>query len=106
MAAEFDALRLLVPEPYHVCLDAFSKRKGSTLPPRRPYDHRFDLEDGTSSPFGPIYSIRSKVIIVNTGTLLVPTHGEAGLVFLKAAALEFSIKDHSRQSVHTRRGRD
>ena len=38
----------------------FSKRKGTTLPPRRPYDNRIDLEDGANPPSGPIYSL-SKV---------------------------------------------
>ena len=28
-----------------------------TLPPRRPYDHQINLEDGTSPPFSPIYSL-------------------------------------------------
>jgi len=38
-------------------LDVFSKRKGTTLPPRRPHDHKTNLEDGTSPPFGLIYSL-------------------------------------------------
>ena len=37
--------------------DVFSKIKASTLPPRRPYDHQIELEDGTQPPFGPIYSL-------------------------------------------------
>jgi hypothetical protein len=57
LAAEYEELRPLIPEEYHVYLDVFSKRKGTTLPPRRPHDHKIDLEDSTSPPFGPIYSL-------------------------------------------------
>ena len=31
LTAEFDALRPLVPEAYHIYLDVFSKRKGTML---------------------------------------------------------------------------
>jgi len=57
LASEYDSLRPQVPETYHKYLDVFSKKKAVTLPPRRPYDHSIDLEDGTSPPFGPIYSL-------------------------------------------------
>jgi len=38
-------------------LDVFSKSKGTTLPPRRSYDHKIELGDGMTPPFGPIYSL-------------------------------------------------
>ena len=56
LAAEFDALQLLVPEAHHVCvyLDVFIKHKGATWPPCR-LRCKIDLENGTSRPSGPIY---------------------------------------------------
>jgi hypothetical protein len=60
LAAEYADLRLQVPTEYYNYLDVFSKRKGTTLPPRRHHDHRIDLMDNSSPPFGPIYSL-SKV---------------------------------------------
>ena len=57
LAAENADLISKVPAPYHAYLDVFSKIKATTLPPRRPYDHKIDLEDGTTPPFGPIYSL-------------------------------------------------
>ena len=54
---EYEALHQSVPAAYHDYLDIFSKSKGTTLPPRRSYDHKIELEDGTTPPFGPIYSL-------------------------------------------------
>ena len=54
---EYEELHQAVPTAYHDYLDVFSKSKGTTLPPRRSYDHKIDLEDGTTPPFGPIYSL-------------------------------------------------
>ena len=54
---EFETLSPGIPVAYHDYLDVFSKSKGTTLPPRRPYDHKIELEGGTTPPFGPIYSL-------------------------------------------------
>ena len=42
---------------YHKFTDVFSKTCASTPTPHRPYDLKIDLEEGTSPPFGPIYSL-------------------------------------------------
>ena len=60
LASEYTSLHPQIPKPLHPYLDAFSKQKAITLLPCCPYDHSIDLEDGTSPPFGPIYSL-SKV---------------------------------------------
>jgi len=57
LAAEFNELWPQIPKDYHDYLDVFSKRKGMTLPLRRPHDHHIDLMDDTTPPFGPIYSL-------------------------------------------------
>jgi hypothetical protein len=57
LAAKYDALCSQVPAQYHNYLDVFSKSKGTTLPPRRPYNHKIDLDPGTTPPFGLIYSL-------------------------------------------------
>jgi hypothetical protein len=46
-----------IPEDYHDFADVFSEVKANTLPPHRPYDLKINLEDGTSPPPGPIYSL-------------------------------------------------
>ena len=46
-----------VPPEYHDYTDVFSKSKANTLPPHRPYDLKINLEEGTSPPLGPIYSL-------------------------------------------------
>ena len=46
-----------VPLEYHDYADVFSKSKANTLPPHRPYDLKINLEEGTSPPLGPIYSL-------------------------------------------------
>ena len=46
-----------VPPEYHDLLDIFDKAYASTLAPHQPYDLKLDLEEGTSPPFGPIYSL-------------------------------------------------
>ena len=54
---EYQTLCQSVPAAYHEYLDVFSKSKGTTLLPRHSYDHRIELKDGTTPPFGPIYSL-------------------------------------------------
>ena len=46
-----------VPLEYRDYADVFSKSKANTLPPHRPYDLKINLEEGTSPPLGPIYSL-------------------------------------------------
>jgi hypothetical protein len=55
--AELEELRPHLPSKYQPYTDVFSKRKGTTLPPRRPYDHKIDIELDTTPPFSPIYSL-------------------------------------------------
>ena len=56
-AQEYNALHQALPEAHHEFMDVFSKSKGTTLPPRRPYDHKIKLEDSATPPFRPIYSL-------------------------------------------------
>jgi len=46
-----------VPPEYRDYADVFSKAKASELPPHRDYDLKIDLEEGTSPPFGTLYSL-------------------------------------------------
>ena len=42
---------------YHKFTDIFSKTHASAPAPHWPYDLKIELEEGTSPPFGPIYSL-------------------------------------------------
>ena len=42
---------------YHEFTNIFSKTHASAPTPHRPYDLKIELEEGTSPPFGPIYSL-------------------------------------------------
>ena len=46
-----------IPPDYHEFTDVFSKTHTSAPAPHRPYDLKIELEEGTSPPFGPIYSL-------------------------------------------------
>ena len=46
-----------VPPEYHDFLDVFNKAHTSTLAPHQPYNLKLNLEEGTSPPFGLIYSL-------------------------------------------------
>ena len=46
-----------IPKEYHDFADVFSKTKADTLAPHRPYDLKINLEEGTSPPIGPMYSL-------------------------------------------------
>ena len=46
-----------VPPDYHKFTDIFSKTRASAPAPHQPYDLKIELEEGTSPPFGPIYSL-------------------------------------------------
>src|SRR5882724_3867842 len=45
-----------IPKDYHDFTDIFSKSKAGKLADHRPYDLKITLDEGTSLPFGPIYS--------------------------------------------------
>jgi len=46
-----------VPEEYHNFMDVFSKLKAGKSAEHQPYDLKITLDEGTSLPFGPIYSL-------------------------------------------------
>ena len=46
-----------VPPDYHEFTDVFSKTCASAPPLHQPYNIKTELEEGTSPPFGPIYSL-------------------------------------------------
>ena len=46
-----------IPPDYHEFTDIFSKSHASAPAPHQPYDLKIELEEGTSPPFGPIYSL-------------------------------------------------
>ena len=52
-----DKVKANVPEDYHDYTDVFNKARADTLAPHRPYDLKINLEEGTSPPIGPIYSL-------------------------------------------------
>ena len=52
-----DEVKAMVPEEYHDYLPMFLARNQRGLPPHRPYDHRIPLQEGTTPPFGPLYSL-------------------------------------------------
>ncbi|KAG5734849.1 hypothetical protein E4T56_gene642 [Termitomyces sp. T112] len=57
---EEQILSEVVSPEYHEFADMFSKGSAKELPPHCFYDHKIDLEEGTSPPFGKIYNM-SKV---------------------------------------------
>ncbi|KAG5720269.1 hypothetical protein E4T56_gene3343 [Termitomyces sp. T112] len=54
---EEQILSKVVPPEYHEFADMFSEGSAKELPPHCSYDHKIDLEEGTSPPFGKIYNI-------------------------------------------------
>ncbi|KAG5727749.1 hypothetical protein E4T56_gene20776 [Termitomyces sp. T112] len=54
---EEQILSEVVPPEYHEFADMFSEGSAKELPPHRSYDHKIDLEEGTSPPFGKIYNM-------------------------------------------------
>ncbi|KAG5723599.1 hypothetical protein E4T56_gene18161 [Termitomyces sp. T112] len=54
---EEQILSKVVPPEYHEFADVFSEGSAKELPPHRSYDHKIDLEEGTSLPFGKIYNM-------------------------------------------------
>jgi len=53
-----------IPEDYHDCTDIFSKSKAGKLADHRPYNLKITLDEGTSPPFGPIYSLSQEELAV------------------------------------------
>jgi len=47
----------LLPPEYHDFLDVFSRELTDTLPERRPYDHKIQLQKGKTPTFGPLYDM-------------------------------------------------
>src|SRR6266481_3623675 len=46
-----------LPEDYHDFADVFSKSKAGKLAGHRPYDLKITMDEGSTPPFGPIYSL-------------------------------------------------
>lgn len=47
----------LVPSKYHEFLDLFSKKEADKLPSHTDFDHKIDLLEGKSAPWGPLYAM-------------------------------------------------
>ncbi len=105
--AELDKLRPKIPEEYRDYVNIFSKCKGTTLPPRHPYDHWIEIEEGTTPPYGPIYSLSEvkqlalcKFINENlTNHFIQPSQSPAGAPILfickKDGSLCLAVNYHS-----------
>jgi Reverse transcriptase (RNA-dependent DNA polymerase)/RNase H-like domain found in reverse transcriptase len=52
-----DKVKAHIPENYHDYMDILNKAHADSLAPHRPYDLKINLEEGTSPPLGPIYSL-------------------------------------------------
>src|SRR6202041_273549 len=46
-----------IPEEYHDFADVFSKVKANKLPPHRPHNLKINIEEGSTPPLSPIYSL-------------------------------------------------
>ena len=46
-----------VPEEYHDFADVFDKAKADTLAQHRPYDLKINIDEGSTPPLGPMYSL-------------------------------------------------
>jgi hypothetical protein len=63
--AKFKDPKDYVPEDYWDLLDAFSPQEAQDLPPFRPgIDHSMPIQEGKVPPFGPLYSLGEKELIV------------------------------------------
>jgi len=75
-----------VPEDYHDFTDIFSKSKAGKLANHQPYNLKITLDEGTSPPFGPIYSLSQEELVAlrkfideNLATGLIhPSHSSHG----------------------------
>ncbi|KAG5727488.1 hypothetical protein E4T56_gene12005 [Termitomyces sp. T112] len=54
---EEQILSKVVPPEYHEFADMFSEGSAKELPPHCSYDHKINLKEGTSPPFGMIYNM-------------------------------------------------
>src|SRR5437016_2219152 len=54
----------LVPEHFHDFLHIFEKGKAKKLPRHRLYDHSIPLKPDTTPPFGPLYGMSHKELLV------------------------------------------
>src|SRR6266567_6825675 len=64
-AAKMDKdVKTLVPEHFHDFLHVFEKGKAQKLPPHRSYDHSMPLRPDSTPPFGPLYGMSHKELIV------------------------------------------
>jgi len=92
-----------IPKDYHDFQDVFSKSKASKLADHRPYDLKITLDEGTSPPFGPIYSLSQeelaalcKFIDENLTTgFICPSHSLCGapvlFIWKKDGSLQLCI---------------
>jgi len=92
-----------VPEEYYDFVDIFSKLKASKLADHQPYDLKITLDEGTSLPYGSIYSLSQeelatlhKVIDENLAAGLIhPSHSpmehQSSLLRRKMALFDFAL---------------
>lgn len=53
-----------LPEEFRDFADVFSPKEADRLPPHRPYDHRVQLQEGKTPPFGPLYPMSRDELVV------------------------------------------
>jgi hypothetical protein len=61
---EHSKLMEKLPASFHKYIDCFSKRASDTLPPRRTYDHKIELEKDQNHSYGPLYSQSTEELLV------------------------------------------
>src|SRR6266481_9223391 len=78
------------PEDYHDFVDVFSKSKADKLAGHQLYDLKITLDEGSTPPFGPIYSLSQEELValcnfidenLTTG-FICPSHSPCGALVL------------------------
>ena len=67
-----------IPKDYWQFADIFCKQKAKSLPSHRPYDLAIQIEEGTTPPLGPIYSL--SLIELQTLRTFIEENTKTGII--------------------------